>query len=407
MKWFLVFFIIGVALAPVGFVALIKDQPYAGAFSFTVPPGEYYYLPLRVVNGGRVSGNFVESQGQLVSLYVFNQQQFDEYQIKGALSSLFSTTNLSQGTYSTSISAPGTYYVVTAHGTGYDQTSQQLTLTVRVDGTNLPYLGLESLVPIALGLLAASYLVQKRQNRQLILSFLKMNPNFGPGQGMVDDRILGIAKELCLQLRLSFVPVAVYWVAWLKLAGIRAAPSDLCLPSMKGIRRGYLQLPASLRGRLEPDAWRPLIASSLVWFIHPDIRRRQKFVQRLWISTILAAIVISSLLFWFLRSPPLEDLVEFLAVNALFFAGLAGAVLLITFSARKGNMVLRKYFLEADRLAAGIVGREALLHALRKIDSMKLPDLEERNREKPTIWRKEWVLPWPSVQLRIQNLEMS
>src|SRR6267143_4817274 len=134
MRWALVVFFIAVFLVPIGVIAIVKDQPYSGNFSFTVPPGQYIYVPLHVSNGGRISGDLVEVSGQPVTVYVFNQQEYDQYRANSASSSLFSTVDLSKGTYSASIAAPGTYYVVTAHGTGDAQTSELVTLSVKVDG---------------------------------------------------------------------------------------------------------------------------------------------------------------------------------------------------------------------------------------------------------------------------------
>src|SRR3989442_2645819 len=108
MRWALVFFFIAVFLVPIGVIAIVKDQPYSGNFSFAVPPGQYFYVTLHVSNGGRISGDFVEISGQLVTVYVFNQQEYDQYRANGAPSSLFSTMDPSQGTYSASIAAPGT-----------------------------------------------------------------------------------------------------------------------------------------------------------------------------------------------------------------------------------------------------------------------------------------------------------
>jgi hypothetical protein len=177
-----------------------------------VPPGQYIYLPLHVSNGGRGSGDFVETSGLLVSIYFFSHQQYNQYQGNSAASSLFSTVDLSSGTYSASIPAPGTYYVVTAHGTGYAQTSEPVALSVKVDGTNLPYLGLESLAPVGGGLLVFAYLIRRRSLKLRISSKQKEYPNFGLGQGEDDLRILAIAKDLCTQLRVAYEPVALYWI---------------------------------------------------------------------------------------------------------------------------------------------------------------------------------------------------
>ena len=407
MRWALVVFFIAVFLVPIGVLAIVHDQPYSANYSFTVPPGQYIYLPLHVSNGGRISGDFAEISGQPVTLYVFNEQEYDQYRANGALSSLFSTMDLSQGTYSASIPAPGTYYVVTAHGTGYEQTSEPVTLRVKVDGTNLPYLGLESLGPVGGGLLVFAFVMRRRQNRLWIAARLKEMPNFGFGQGEEDSRILAIAKELCQQLRLVYDPIAVYWIVWIRVGGLRVAPSDQCLLGVKGRGRGRVQFSAALRGRLGPDELKPLIASALIWNLQPELSRRRRAVNRRWWLTIPVWIALGSLYFWsFQTFIPVNNPEEFLLATPLFFLGLFVVTLPIFLSARRVNLAIRKYFLEADRLAAEVVGRTQMLQTLGKIDSMRLADVEERNTEKLTVWKRGGVFPWPSLTERIQNLEI-
>src|SRR2546425_1895031 len=337
MRWALVVFFIAVFLVPIGVLAIVHDQPYSANYSFTVPPGQYIYLPLHVSNGGRISGDFAEISGQPVTLYVFNEQEYDQYRANGALSSLFSTMDLSQGTYSASIPAPGTYYVVTAHGTGYEQTSEPVTLRVKVDGTNLPYLGLESLGPVGGGLLVLAYVMRRRRNRLWIAARLKEIPNFGFGQGEEDSRILAIARELCQQLRLVYDPIAVYWIIWIKVGGLRVAPSDQCLLGVKGRGRGYVQLSAAIRGRLAPDEWRPLIASALIWNLQPELRRRRR-VLNVWMLSVPVSLVLGVLLLQFFNSfIPVNNPTDFFLVTPLFFLGLFVVTLPIFLSARKVN----------------------------------------------------------------------
>jgi hypothetical protein len=406
MRWALVLFFIAVFLVPIGVLAIVHDQPYSWNYSFTVPPGQYIYLPLHVSNGGRISGDFAELAGQPVTVYVFNQQEYDQYRANSALSSLFSTMDLSQGSYSASIPAPGTYYVVTAHGTGYAQTSEPVTLSVKVDGTNLSYLGLESLAPVGGGILAFAYIMRRRQNRLWIAARLKEIPNFGFGQGEEDSRILTIAKELCQQVRIVYDPIVVNWIVWIRVGGLRVAPSDQCLLGVKGRGRGYVQFSAALRGRLGPDELRPLIASALIWNLQPDLRRRRRAVNRRWWLTIPVWIALASLYFWsFQTFIPVNSSEEFLLATPPFFLGLFVVTLPIFLSARRVNLAIRKYFLEADRLAAEVVGRTQMLQTLGKIDSMRLADVEERKKEKLTIWKRRGVLPWPSLTERIQNME--
>ena len=254
------------------------------------------------------------------------------------------------------------------------------------------YLGLESLAPIGAILLAASYVIGKRENRRLVSSLLKAYPNFGPGQGEDDGQILNIAKDLPLGLGFTYEPLMIYYIVWLRFGGIRLAPSDECLLGVKGSRRGYVYLPAVLRGKLDPNEWKPLIASALIYSFQPKLRRRRIAIQRLWLPAIATGIAANL------------GVLQFVNVFLLVLA-IPAVVLLIAFTARKINMTLRKYFLEANLIAADIAGKDQMIQTLKKIDSMRLEDIEERKREKPTIWRRAGVLPWPNIAQRIQQLE--
>jgi hypothetical protein len=401
-------YFIGIFMLPVGVVAVVTDHPHTGSFAFTVPSGQYYYFQLHVSNGGRVSGSFVEVQGLPLAVYVFNQQQYDEYKAFRTSTSLFSATNLSQGTYEASISAPGNYYVVLDHALGYYSTPEQVSLTVSVDGTNLPYQVLESLAPIGAGLLVAAFFLRRRKNSRFVSSLLKQYPNIGLGEGEDDRQILDIAQNLCQQLHLAFNPIAVYWIVWVRLGGVRVAPSDRCFPGVKGARRGYLHLPAALRGRLEPGEWTALITPMLIWFFQPEPKRKRQRLNRLWMLTILASIGLVFLVFWFFNTfAPLNYPIGFVADYPPILLGFLLAMLPVTVLARKINLTFQRYFLEADKVAAEVVGRTQLIQILRKIDSMGLSDLEMRKKEKDRIWQRQGVSPWPSISTRIQNLETS
>lgn len=410
MKLLLVFYLIGIFAFPLGVVAAFSDQPpHTGTFAYTVPPGQYYYLQLHVSNGGRVSGSFVETQGLPLAIYVFDQQQYDQYDAFGTSTSLFSATNLSQGTFDASISAPGNYYIVLDHALGYYSTPEQVSLTVTVDGTNLPYLVLESLAPIGAVLLASAFVLRRRRNARYVSSLMKQYPNFGLGEGEDDKQILGIARNLCQQLHLVFNPIAVYWIVWVRSGGgMRAAPSDHCFPGVKGARRGYLHLPVSMRGRLDSGEWAALIAPSLTMFFQSDVKRKRKKLSRLWSLAILAAIGLAFLVFWLSSTfARLNYPIGFVADYPPFLLGFFVAMFSATILARKVNLTYQKYFLEADKVAAEVVGRTQLTQTLRKIDSMGLSDIEMRKKEEDKIWKREGVSPWPSITTRIQSLETS
>ena len=203
MKLSLAILLVALITGAFGLNAISRNVPYNGTFSITILPGEYHYLPLYIVGEGRLSFDFLETRSQLVSFYFLTEQQYDSYKSTGITAGLYSITNVASWTYATPIPATGNFYLILAHGTGFDQTSEQVTLNIKLDGTNSPYLGLEGITFVAIVALPVYYFLRKRENGRRILSFLKDNPNYGFGKDEDDARILTITRELCRDLRLQ------------------------------------------------------------------------------------------------------------------------------------------------------------------------------------------------------------
>ena len=79
-----------------------------------------------------------------------------------------------------------------------------------------------------------------------------------------DQRILDITRELCSELGISkYNPSLVSWKMLYGLPGKKATPEfppDDCT-----VRKDSVTLPESMRDKLEPDEFRPIIASSLIF----------------------------------------------------------------------------------------------------------------------------------------------
>src|SRR5437879_7644330 len=77
-----------------------------------------------------------------------------------------------------------------------------------------------------------------------------------------DQRILDITKELCLQLNIAdYNPIFVSWEGFDSRSRVPVEfRYDECL-----IERNCVTLSAKMKDVLEPDEWRPIIASSLIF----------------------------------------------------------------------------------------------------------------------------------------------
>ena len=196
-----------------------------------------------------------------------------------------------------------------------------------------------------------------------------------PTSATDEQDILRIAQELIEQLNISsFKPVSVSWaedLPWTfvdsekpvpELAGFvkRDVPVGWCVFTWDKVT-----LPTEMKGKLGPEEWRPLLASSLIYEARLRLRRNIGFI---FLST---PITIDALGWWelFAVSTPASGIPALLLI--IDIAGLFGALLLSGFLVKWFTRRLR---LRADKLAAVHVGRETLERVLEKMKTLGLVD---------------------------------
>jgi Zn-dependent protease with chaperone function len=134
-------------------------------------------------------------------------------------------------------------------------------------------------------------------------------------------------------------------------------------------------LTGGLKGRLEPEEWRPLLASSLIYEAKLKLKKTLGIVATAVASIILGLAVIT---LFALLDPK----------GAVYFVipAFLGSVVWLLFGI--------PFRFEADRLATQLVGKEPLIHVLEKINGMELEDKDVGGR----LARR------PSLEERIENL---
>ena len=195
-----------------------------------------------------------------------------------------------------------------------------------------------------------------------------------------DGQIIKETEDVCKALDLKVRIRQLYWVD--RTVG-RKFKADECHFSL-----GLATFPVSMKGRLDPKEWRPLIASTMIY---------RKIIS---------------------RNPPKSIVVTIAALFALLVGGLgilsklfgdSGAnlpsflyiVLVIApFLANRTTQGRKNQRLQADLEAARIFGRQELLSTLRKIDGMGIPDvIQTENRGFSRHFSSK-----PSVAERISNV---
>jgi hypothetical protein len=200
-----------------------------------------------------------------------------------------------------------------------------------------------------------------------------------------DSSLLDAVRGLAAQLNVP--DPRLDEVSWRNVVGTgrapRVMPSDQCEFDAK-----KLILPARMRDAISVDEWRPIIASELVYRkLYSKVGRKR---TPLLLGPLIALVAVAVVLIYI--------------TGSRFWAGLFFLYFIIIIPVLRGNTRLfYQCRLEADRTAAGIVGREAFLEVLRKIDSMKLPDIEKSKN--PGFDNRRAVTPFPNITDRIAYVE--
>jgi hypothetical protein len=213
-----------------------------------------------------------------------------------------------------------------------------------------------------------------------------------------EERILECARDLLKQeSSQGSNPTYILW----KSTG-RRVWSDFC-----SVKRDRIILPSSLKGRLSPEEWKPIIASSTMLTQPGEIRqeflrgfRRLGATGGLAVGSFTLVIAVISLV----SGVGLEGILtgrggaySFLVLGLLFTFALLG----FAYGRRRERPYFTRIILEADLRASSIVGREHFVHVLSKIDSFHLKDVE---KAKTGYSRFNFR---PSITDRISNLQAS
>ncbi len=189
-----------------------------------------------------------------------------------------------------------------------------------------------------------------------------------------DQGIVDIARELCQ--RLGITRIHPQTVSWREKRGLVRVAPDLVFFTMDNI-----MLPKSLMGKLEPEEWKPLLASSLIY----HWKSQSKVALGMMVRTIPIILLV-----------PIGLLLldRILSQFGLFRIILLAVYLPLTVVGILYFQILAYLRLDCDRRAAELAGPENLLRALKKIESLDI--------EKP---RRLAHLVRPSIQQRINHLQ--
>jgi hypothetical protein len=132
----------GRILTAVGLVILVVGIYFtAGAvlpadesFDLTIPAGDYYYyISYGGLIGGSLEVDYIVADGA-VTIYVFDSEQFTEYESTGDTDGNLYTTSGDSGSFTFVMPDSGTYYIVIDHGFLSGILSQDVMWSTTING---------------------------------------------------------------------------------------------------------------------------------------------------------------------------------------------------------------------------------------------------------------------------------
>lgn len=200
-----------------------------------------------------------------------------------------------------------------------------------------------------------------------------------------DKQIVDIANDLGHTLGIKIHPTHVVWHGRLVANPnfMTGLGSDQC-----DFDGGKAILPKTLKDKLTPEEWKPLLASQLLYERHSKLA-----IFSRWILSILVVMIV-----WVLAA-------AFLAASygdyglALALSLLIPITILATWFF---SHELRGVRLKADERAARFVGPREFLNVLEKIDSFRINDIERRRRGGFRIRVQSHL---PSIDSRITRVD--
>jgi len=199
-----------------------------------------------------------------------------------------------------------------------------------------------------------------------------------------DNEILRYAQELSREIRPGgSEPDEVAWDDGL--------PLDRVI-----VRYGEVKLPSGMRGRLTPEDWRPLIASSIIYNRSLYRAQRRGSIVRLVLPLGVGEVPLIFALLQIFHMRNEQATIELILIIAGWIL-FASSVLWLHI-----HWLWRSLFYAADKRAAEIVGMATILESLRKsrdaISALRgstkrlrlLPNINQRIRKLDKLMKPRW-----------------
>ncbi len=162
--------VVGAALLVIGLlVALYGTTPASVQGTSSIPPDDTQYqyfseYDFSVLSGGTVSGNFSVLNGTPVTVFVFNDADYNNYVNGANLSGLYTVTG-SSGTINLAVPGWNTYHVIFQHPAGYNGTYQDVYVSLSSTGID-PSFFLGGVAAAVIGVVLIVFAVRRLRRAQ-------------------------------------------------------------------------------------------------------------------------------------------------------------------------------------------------------------------------------------------------
>jgi len=136
LKAFRILLIIGGVLGLAG-ISLVASSFGSSASSTTsIPAGSiwYMYYEFNVLGPGTLRGDYQETTGGALDLYVLTDAQYQSYRAGTNIGSLWSLGSSNAGTIDVVLPGSGKYFLVADHGTSYERVRQVVRFSLHLAG---------------------------------------------------------------------------------------------------------------------------------------------------------------------------------------------------------------------------------------------------------------------------------
>lgn len=140
VRHYRILFVVAVGLLFMGFALLDRGFDFRstarGAEAFSIPGGPqwFYVVELELDQGGQVFIDYRVANDGVLSVYLFEPENYGEYYASGTASAMVGSATGNAGSLAAQVPAEGTYYLVFAHGPGYEFTPQEIEIAYQFTG---------------------------------------------------------------------------------------------------------------------------------------------------------------------------------------------------------------------------------------------------------------------------------